>query len=103
MHVECPTTRAQGQCTQRVGRRSERRALMQPHDQNGSLRRHRAALDSLGVTVEKATLIPTCEECGNPWFPDDDKRWRAYWIDDGNEDLLVFYCVDCAKREFGEH
>ncbi|HSC49927.1 MAG TPA: hypothetical protein VLD16_06650 [Gaiellaceae bacterium] len=37
------------------------------------------------------------------WLPDDE-RWRAYvgieeHIDEPAE--LVFYCVDCAQREFG--
>jgi hypothetical protein len=31
----------------------------------------------------------------------DVERWRAYWIDDGAEDRLLFYCSQCAEREFG--
>jgi hypothetical protein len=26
----------------------------------------------------------------------------AHWIDDGPEDKLIFYCPECAEREFGE-
>jgi hypothetical protein len=29
------------------------------------------------------------------------ERWQAYWIDDGPEEKLVFYCPECAEREFG--
>ena len=68
--------------------------------QTGQSEGRRAVLDSHAVTREKVTLIHTCEECGNPWLPDDDDRWKAYWIDDGDRDLLVFYCVECAEREF---
>jgi hypothetical protein len=32
----------------------------------------------------------------------DEERWHACWIDDGPEDKLVFYCPECAEREFGE-
>jgi hypothetical protein len=35
------------------------------------------------------------------WLPVDDRRWRAYWIDDGPEEKLLFYCPECADREFG--
>jgi hypothetical protein len=31
------------------------------------------------------------------------ERWRAYWIDDGPEEKLLFYCPDCSEREFGRH
>ena len=52
--------------------------------------------------VTKVASIPTCEECRKVWLPGDDERWKAYWIDDGDEDVLVFYCVDCGDREFGQ-
>jgi hypothetical protein len=29
-------------------------------------------------------------------------RWQAHWIDDGAEEKLVFYCPECAEREFEE-
>jgi hypothetical protein len=57
------------------------------------------ALDSPAVT--KLALIPTCEECKEFWLPGDGERWRAYWIYDGDEDRLLFYCATCAEREFG--
>lgn len=41
-----------------------------------------------------------CEECRQARL-DGDERWRAYWIDDGEEDRLLFYCRSCAEREFG--
>ncbi len=36
------------------------------------------------------------------WLPKDPERWQAHWIDDGPDNLLLFYCGECAKREFGE-
>jgi predicted RNA-binding Zn-ribbon protein involved in translation (DUF1610 family) len=50
------------------------------------------------VLIERAVR---CEECRMVWLPVDDRRWRAYWIDDGPEEKLLFYCPDCAMREFG--
>jgi len=49
-------------------------------------------------------LIPICAECGGKWLPDDEERWQAYLgveehIDEPAE--LVFYCPECAEREFG--
>ena len=32
------------------------------------------------------------------WLPDDEERWRAY---PDTDDVLVFYCPECAEREFG--
>jgi hypothetical protein len=51
------------------------------------------------VSAEQVALIPRCAECAEVWPPDDDKRWRAY-LDTDSE--LVFYCPECADREFGE-
>ena len=48
-----------------------------------------------------AALIPTCIECGALWLPESTDRWQAYWIDDGPEEILLFYCEACSKREFG--
>ena len=39
-----------------------------------------------------------CQEC--PALFTDGSRWRAYVTDDA-QPLLVFYCPDCAEREFG--
>jgi hypothetical protein len=60
------------------------------------------ALDCRAVTKEKGALIPYCEECRELWLPGDRDRWHAYWIDDGEEDKLLFYCPECADREFGD-
>jgi len=54
-----------------------------------------------GMSAEPITVIPQCEECREVWLPGDAERWQAYWIDDGPEDRLVFYCPNCAGREFG--
>ena len=55
------------------------------------------------MSTEQVALIPRCAECEAPWLPADDERWRAYV---GGDDLdeppeLVFYCPECAEREFG--
>lgn len=47
-------------------------------------------------------LIPKCIECGERWLPRDTDRWQAYWIDEGPEDVLLFYCAECSEREFGD-
>jgi hypothetical protein len=57
------------------------------------------ALDCGAVTTERVALLPACEECRRVWLPGDRDRWRAYWIDDGEEDKLLFYCPTCAQRE----
>jgi hypothetical protein len=46
---------------------------------------------------------PKCIECGESWLPADTDHWRAYWIPDGVKDVLLFYCVACAQREFGSN
>jgi hypothetical protein len=50
------------------------------------------------LLIERAVR---CEECRLVWLHLDDRRWRAYWIDDGPEERLLFYCPECADREFG--
>jgi hypothetical protein len=35
------------------------------------------------------------------WLSVDRERWEAHWIDDGPDEWLVFYCPECAEREFG--
>ena len=43
-----------------------------------------------------------CLECG--CRADDGKGWRAYLVDDPNDDeepYVVVYCPACAQREFG--
>jgi hypothetical protein len=51
--------------------------------------------------AEPAELIPTCIECGAVWLPESTERWRACWIHDGPEEVLLFYCEACSEREFG--
>lgn len=52
------------------------------------------------MKVDPVTVSPQCEECGKMWLPTDHEHWHAYWIDDGPEDRLAFWCPDCAEREF---
>jgi len=47
-------------------------------------------------------LILRCVECGAVWLPADEERWRAYHGgDDVDEPAELFYCPECADREFG--
>jgi hypothetical protein len=55
------------------------------------------------VSTEQVALTPQCAECNKLWLPADEECWRAYL---GSDDLdepaeLVFYCPECAEREFG--
>jgi len=54
------------------------------------------------VSAEPVALIPQCEECRRVWLRDDPERWHAEWIDDGPDEKLVFYCPECAERQFGQ-
>jgi hypothetical protein len=69
-----------------------------PYDPAMSSGRRRSRLDCRAVT--RVALIPACEECRKLWLPGDEEHWHAYWVDDGNEDCLLFYCPDCVEREF---
>ncbi len=56
------------------------------------------------MPVEGVSLIPKCVECEAVWLPTDEERWHAHL---GGDDLdepaeLVFYCPECAEREFIE-
>jgi hypothetical protein len=51
------------------------------------------------VSAEQVALIPQCAECGDVWLPVDGDRRKAYFDTD---DQLVFFCPDCAEREFGQ-
>jgi RNase P subunit RPR2 len=46
----------------------------------------------------KVAVIPRCAECNQVWLPADEDRWQAHF---DSEDDLVFYCRECAEREFG--
>jgi hypothetical protein len=52
------------------------------------------------VDTEQVALIPQCAECGDLWLAGDAERWHCYVADDGPQDRLVFYCAECAEREF---
>ena len=54
------------------------------------------------MPLDSVELIPKCAECEPAWLMADEGRWRAYL---GGDDLdepaeLVFYCPQCAEREF---
>ena len=46
-------------------------------------------------------LMPKCVECGQMWLPWSTDRWQASWVGNGPEDVLLFFCAECAEREFG--
>jgi hypothetical protein len=50
----------------------------------------------------KAAFITSCAVCRRLWRPDDDEHWRAYHVGDDLDEPaeLVFYCPQCAEREF---
>jgi hypothetical protein len=50
--------------------------------------------------IERVAIIPRCAECEAHWLPADQERWQA-WLTDDEPPELVFYCVECAEREFG--
>jgi hypothetical protein len=50
--------------------------------------------------AEQVALIPECAEYDARWLPADEDRWEAYLTDDEPAEL-VFYCEECAEREFG--
>ena len=57
------------------------------------------------MSAESVTLVPRCAECEAASLPTDEERWRAYLGVDEHLDEpaeLVFYCPDCAEREFGD-
>ena len=53
------------------------------------------------MSAEQVVLIAECAECERPWLPADKSRWQAYLTDDEPREI-VFYCVDCSEREFGD-
>jgi hypothetical protein len=58
------------------------------------------APEILAVSVDYVAAIPLCEECRRVWLPDDQDRWQAHWIHDSPNERLLFYCRECADREF---
>jgi hypothetical protein len=57
-----------------------------------------AVHDDPAMSAEQVAVIAQCIECDDVWLPTDEARWRAYLDTD---DSLVFYCAECAEREFG--
>ena len=51
---------------------------------------------------ESVAVIPQCPECGDLWLPDSRERWSAFLTEDDEPPELVFYCPECAEREFRE-
>jgi hypothetical protein len=52
----------------------------------------------VSLVLDATPSIPHCDECEAAWLPVDEERWSAYLTDDDDE--VVFYCPDCAEREF---
>jgi hypothetical protein len=53
------------------------------------------------MSASGLSVFPQCEECREVWLPFDRDRWEAHWIDDAPEEKLIFFCPECAEREFG--
>ena len=53
------------------------------------------------VSAEQIARIAQCEECLEVWLPGYAGRWHAYWIDEGPDERLAFWCPECTEREFG--
>jgi len=53
------------------------------------------------VSIEQVAHVRRCEESASARFPVDDERWQTSWIDNGPDELLVFYCTEFAERKFG--
>jgi len=51
------------------------------------------------MPLEGIPVIPKCAECEAAWLPANKERWHAYLTDDEPAEV-VFYCPDCAEREF---
>jgi hypothetical protein len=56
------------------------------------------------MSAEQVALIPRCAECAAHWMPADEKPWSAYLggLDVKEPAEVVFYCPECAQREFSE-
>jgi hypothetical protein len=53
------------------------------------------------MTAEPVASVPQCEECRRVWLTQETDPWRCNL--DADEDNLVFYCPDCADREFDDY
>ncbi len=54
------------------------------------------------MSAKSVALIRKCAEYEARWLPADEERWQAHLgCDDLDEPAeLVFYCPECAEREF---
>ena len=76
------------------------RDAAESYDQFGSFGLFESELGSRRMSTEQVALIPRCAECLDVWLPNDEDRWHCYVVVDGPDDQLVFYCPNCAEREF---
>jgi hypothetical protein len=55
----------------------------------------------LALAMHGLTFIQCCVVCRRPWIACEE-RWRAYYAGDEPSERaeLVFYCPECAEREF---
>ena len=56
--------------------------------------------EALGAGAGTGLRAARCVEREAHWPPADEARWQA-WLTDDEPPELVFYCVECAEREFG--
>lgn len=54
------------------------------------------------MNFQDVAIVPACEECGERWLRGDDDRWRAEYVDEGLDRLLLFWCPPCWLSEFGQ-
>lgn len=57
------------------------------------------------MRADSVAVIPRCAECEAHWLPAAEERWQARLGCDEYLDApaeVVFYCPDCAEREFGD-
>ena len=55
------------------------------------------------MTAREVEHYIQCVECRRIWLSTDLDRWRPFWLEEGPEPRLVFYCAACAEREFPKH
>jgi hypothetical protein len=60
----------------------------------------RPPADAAADTSGHGRFFRTVAFHSRPWLPDDGERWRA-WLTDDDPANVVFYCPECAEREFG--
>jgi hypothetical protein len=53
------------------------------------------------VGAEGAATILQCAECERPWLHEDTEHWWSAYLTDDEPPEVVFFCPNCAQREFG--